>query len=44
METINATRSQVTGKVVGVIKKMVKTYGGSLLQHDQMLDTTKEKL
>ena len=44
MEMINATRSLVTGRVVGVIKKMVKTYGGSLLQYDQMLDSTKEKL
>ena len=32
MQQINSTSSQVTAKVVGVIKKMVKTYGGSILQ------------
>ena len=40
----SATRSQVTGRVVGVIKKMVKTYGGSLLEMNQMLEGTREKL
>ena len=44
MQQINSTNSQVTAKVIGVIKKMVKTYGGSILSYDQMLDTTKKKL
>ena len=34
MQQINSTTSQVTAKVVGVIKKMVKTYGGSILSTD----------
>lgn len=40
MQQINQTRSKVTGKVVGVIKKLPKTYGGSLLNLDQMLPAT----
>lgn len=35
------TDSQVTARVVGVIKKMPKTYGGSILSADMMLETTK---
>ena len=38
------TRSQVTARVVGVIKKLPKTYGGSILTHDMMLETTRSKL
>ena len=31
MHQINESKQQVTGKVVGVIKNMIKTYGGSIL-------------
>jgi len=34
MQQINQTKLKVTAKVVGVIKKMNKTYGGSLLNFD----------
>ena len=44
MEQINQTDSQVTARVVGVIKKMPKTYGGSILTPDMMLDSTRQKL
>lgn len=44
MQQINSSQSQVTARVVGVIKKMVKTYGGSILSRDMMLDSTREKL
>ena len=35
------TQSQVTARVVGVIKPLPKTYGGSILSHDMMLEATK---
>jgi len=44
MQQINQTKHRVTGKVVGVIKKMPKTYGGSILNLDQMMPKTKAKL
>lgn len=45
MEQINGSISaQVTARVVGVIKKLPKTYGGSILSHDMMLDATRQKL
>lgn len=34
----------MTARVVGVIKKLPKTYGGSILSHDMMLEATREKL
>ena len=34
MEQINTTTSQVTARVVGIIKKLPKTYGGSILGFD----------
>lgn len=36
MQQINETKYKVTGQVVGVIKKFSKTYGGSILNLDQM--------
>lgn len=36
MQQINQTNLKVTGKVVGIIKKFPKTYGGSILNFDQM--------
>jgi len=44
MTQINESKLKPTAKVVGVIKKLVKTYGGSLLGRDQMLESTKNKL
>lgn len=45
MEQINNSKHyKPTARVVGVIKKLAKTYGGSILAHDQMLDSTKLKL
>lgn len=44
MQQINQTRLKPTGRVVGVIKKLNKTYGGSILSPEQMLPATKEKL
>jgi hypothetical protein len=35
---------KVTARVVGIIKKFSKTYGGSILSPKQMLDQTKVKL
>jgi hypothetical protein len=43
MQTINESKQQVTGRVVGVVKKMVKTYGGSLLCIDDMMPNTRKK-
>lgn len=43
MQQINQSKQRVTGKVIGVIKKMNKTYGGSILNLDQMMPKTKEK-
>ena len=43
MQTINESKHQVTGRVVGVVKKMVKTYGGSLLNIKDMMPQTKRK-
>jgi len=40
----NEKKRRVTGKVTGIIKRMVKTYGGSLLPFEDMLDKTKEKM
>ena len=34
MQQVNQTRLKVTGRVVGVIKKLQKTYGGSILNLD----------
>ena len=34
----------MTGKVRGVLKKLSKTYGGSVLKESDMLPSTKEKL
>ncbi len=36
MQQINESKNKVTGCVVGVIKKFSKTYGGSILNLDQM--------
>lgn len=36
MQQINQTNLKVIGKVVGIIKKFPKTYGGSILNIDQM--------
>lgn len=44
MQQINETKLKVTGRVVGVIKKFPKTYGGSILNPDQMTEKTKSKL
>ena len=35
---------QVTGKIRGVLKKLSKTYGGSVLRESDMLPSTKAKL
>ncbi len=40
MQQINETKFKVTGTVVGVIKKFSKTYGGSILNLDQMTKQT----
>jgi hypothetical protein len=40
MQQINDSKWQVTGRVVGVVKKMVKTYGGSLLCIKDMMPKT----
>jgi hypothetical protein len=44
MQQINETKLKVTACVVGVIKKFSKTYGGSILNLDQMLPATMQKL
>ena len=44
MQQINQTSLKVTGKVVGIIKKFPKTYGGSILNMDQMQPSTTAKL
>ena len=44
MQQINETKLKVTAKVIGIIKKFSKTYGGSILSKEQMLPQTKEKL
>jgi hypothetical protein len=38
MQQINETKMKVTARVVGIIKKFSKTYGGSILSPDQMLE------
>ena len=43
MQQINDSKHQVTGRVVGVVKKMVKTYGGSLLCLHDMMPSTRLK-
>ena len=43
VQAINESRHQVTGRIVGVVKKMVKTYGGSILCIDDMLPATQLK-
>lgn len=44
MQQINESKLKVTARVVGVIKKFPKTYGGSILNPDQMVQKTKDKL
>ena len=44
MEQINMSQNQATARVVGIIKKLPKTYGGSILTPDMMLEATKRKL
>lgn len=42
IELVNNEQSlQVTGKIRGVLKKLNKTYGGSVLRLDEMVPTTK---
>ncbi len=41
MEQVNMSQNQATARVVGIIKKLPKTYGGSILTPDMMLETTK---
>ena len=43
MQAINESRHQATGRIVGVVKKMVKTYGGSILCLSDMRPATKVK-
>lgn len=44
MEKINNEKERrVTGKVLGVIKPMNKTYGGSILREQDMAPQTREK-
>ena len=40
MQQINQSKLKVTGHVIGVIKKFSKTYGGSILELNQMTDAT----
>ena len=44
MQQINESKLKVTAKVIGIIKKFSKTYGGSILSVEQMLPQTKDKL
>lgn len=44
MKQINESKLKVTGRVIGIIKKFSKTYGGSILSKEQMLPQTKVKL
>lgn len=45
VELVNNEQSlQVTGKIRGVLKKLNKTYGGSVLRLDEMTTATKAKL
>ena len=45
IELVNSEEKlQVTGKVRGVLKKLSKTYGGSVLKESDMLPSTKAKL
>jgi hypothetical protein len=34
MQQINETKMKVTARVIGIIKKFSKTYGGSILSPD----------
>ena len=44
MDKINKEKEKkVTGKVRGVMKRMNKTYGGSILRREQMTSSTIEK-
>ena len=43
MQQINESKLKVTGRVIGIIKKFSKTYGGSIIGIDQMLPQTKDK-
>ena len=44
MEKINSEKvKRVTAKVKGVLKKMNKTYGGSIVKLDDMSDQTRKK-
>ena len=40
MQQINQSKLKVTAQVIGVIKKFSKTYGGSILDLNQMTDGT----
>jgi hypothetical protein len=40
MQQINQSKLKVTAHVIGVIKKFSKTYGGSILDLNQMTDGT----
>ena len=45
IELVNSQENvQVTGRVRGILKKLPKTYGGSILREQDMLPATKEKL
>ena len=44
IELVNAQESkQVTGKVRGILKKLNKTYGGSIIKKADMLPSTLQK-
>ena len=44
IELVNSQESkQVTGKVRGVLKKLNKTYGGSIIKKEDMLQSTVDK-
>lgn len=44
IELVNSQESkQVTGKVRGVLKKLNKTYGGSIIKKEDMLPSTVDK-
>jgi hypothetical protein len=40
IQQINESKLKVTAHVVGIIKKFSKTYGGSILNMDQMTPAT----
>jgi hypothetical protein len=44
INTAAAQNTRVTARVIGVLKKLTKTYGGSILTADQMLKKTQAKV